>query len=187
MGYDLNIYAPQLPLEPIPMWMNRLNALDHMTYELHPDVKFDIGRSGFCPIKVTVPGRWPFSSDKGYMSGFEMSLHSFEFESYFDLKSGDVESKKAALKNEGFDLNVWESFKFEIFISFKPYNKFEADLSFLSAAILTEGMDGICRDPQTGRMLKGCDALSWAEKEVKLQHISTKNQKLVEHPFEGWL
>jgi hypothetical protein len=186
VGYDLNIYAPQLPLKPIPMWMKRLNAFDRMTYELHPSVKFDIGLSGFCPIKVTVPGRWPLSSKKDYMSGFEMSLHSFDFESYFDLMGGDSESKKTALKDEGFDLNLWERFKFEISISFKPYNKFEADLSFMSAAILTEQMDGICWDPQTGRRLKSCDALSWAEKEVELQNIATKNQKLIEHPFEGW-
>jgi hypothetical protein len=78
------------------------NACERMTYQNHPGVKFDFGLSGFCPIKVTVPGRWPFSSSKDYMSGFEMSLQRFDFERYFNLKRGGTESKKNELREEGF-------------------------------------------------------------------------------------
>ncbi|MFT5067589.1 MAG: hypothetical protein ACJAXK_000499 [Yoonia sp.] len=184
VGYDLNIYAHQLPQ--IPEWIERLNACDRMTYQVNPVVKFDVGLSGFCPIKVTVLGRWLFSSNKDYMSGFEMSLRRFDFESYFDLKRGDTESKKTKLMEEGFDLEHWGNFKFEIGISFKPYNRFEAELSFLTAAILTNELDGVCWDPQTGQKLKSRNVLSWATKEVELHRTTTKNQKLAEHPFEGW-
>ena len=163
------------------------NACERMTYQNHPGVKFDFGLSGFCPIKVTVPGRWPFSSSKDYMSGFEMSLQRFDFERYFNLKRGDTESKKNEIREEGFDLELWQNFKFEISISFKPYNKFEADLSFLSAAILTKELNGVCWDPQTGKKLKYHDVFSWATKEAELQRATAKNQKLIEHPFEGWL
>jgi hypothetical protein len=186
VGYDLNIYACQLPLDPIPDWIERLNACDRMTYQVNPVVKFEVGLSGFCPIKVTAPGRWPFSSRKDYMSGFEMSLRRFDFESYFDLKRDDSETKKTELVEEGFDLEIWGNFKFEIGISFKPYNRFEAELSFQSAAILTDELDGVCWDPQTGRKLESPSVLSWATKEVELHRRNTKNQKLIEHPFEGW-
>lgn len=186
MSYDLNIYAAELPANPIPNWMQRLNACDHLAYDIHPNIKFDVGRSGFCPIKVTVPGRWPFSSRQDYMSGFEMSLRNFDFETYFDLKAGDAKIKRNQLRAEGLDLDLWESFRFQVFISFKPYNKFEASLSFLSAAILTEELGGVCCDPQTGQEIKKSDVFSWAENQVKQYDTDTQNQELITHPFEGW-
>lgn len=187
MGYDLNVYVPRLDPNPIPEWMLRLNAYDHMVYELHPDIKFDIDNSGFCPIKVSVPGRGPFLPAKDFMSGFDMSLFDFDYRDYFDLKNEDIENEKKLLSAEGFELDLWENFRFQIFISFKTYNKFEAKLAFLSAAILTEKLVGICSDPQTGEVIETSNVFFWAKKKVEQYERNTQNQELLEHRFEGWL
>ena len=180
MSYDINIYANELSPNPISNWMQRLNACDRMAYDLHPEVVFVVGLSGFCPIKVTMPGRWPFSSRQDYMSGFEMSVSSFDFE------TGDIINKQNQLEAEGIDLGLWKSFSAQVCISFNPNNMFEARLSFLTAAILTEEFDGICYDPQLGQEMKKSGVFTWAEKQVKRHDADTKSQKLVAHPFEGW-
>ncbi len=186
MSYDLNIFAADLPPNPIPDWIKRLNTCDHMTYEINPAVAFDVGLSGFCPMKVTVPGRWPWTPDKAYMSGFEMSVQAFDFASYFDLNSHDADVKKNQLTAEGFDFNLWETFKFQVLISFKPCNKFEAELAFLSAAILTQDLNGICNDPQTRQDVRRDEVFDRATKQIEQQQTATKTEKPIPHPFEGW-
>ncbi len=186
MSYYLIVYAAKLPPNPIPAWMKRLDAYDRLKFVIHPSVKFELGLSGFCPIKVTVPGRWPFSSSQSYMSGFEMSVRDFDFESHFDLQNGEVEAKREQLRTEGLDLEHWEHFKSQVFISFKPSNMFEARLSFLSAAILTEELVGTCVDPQTGETLDQDRVFSWATERVRQNDLDTQGQNLISHPFEGW-
>jgi len=186
MSYDLIVYAAKLDPNPIIVWMKRLDEYDRLKFEIHPGVEFELGLSGFCPIKVTVPGRWPFSSAQSYISGFEMSVDDFDFESHFDLKNGDVEAKREELSAEGLDLEHWEHFKSQIFISFRPNNRFEARLSFLSAAILTEELGGLCVDPQTGVTLDQATVFSWATAQVRQNDLDIQDKNLFSHPFDGW-
>lgn len=186
MSYDINIYVTQLRGNLTQNWMQSLNDYDRMVYELHPDIEIDLNQSGFCPIKVVTPGRWPFSSTKSYISGFEMSVYDFDFEEYFGLQSGDLERKQDQLRGEGYDPELWRKYKLEISISFKPRNQFEAKLAFLSAAILTKELNGACSDPQTGQILMSGDVCSWARKNVALHLQNFKEQNLIVYPFEGW-
>ncbi|MEJ6403528.1 hypothetical protein [Yoonia sp. 2307UL14-13] len=186
MGYDINVFVSRLPQNPIPAWTTRLNAHDSLRFEIHPSIKFGPGLSGFFPIKVTVPGRWPFSSSESYMSGFEMSVRSFDFESHFGPKNGDVETKRQQLRAEELDLELWEGFTSQILVSFKSKNRFEARLSFLSAAILTEEMGVICTDPQTGETLDQDRLFSWAAERVRQYELDTHGQDLISYPFDDW-
>lgn len=186
MSYDLSVFAPELKTDLIGRWIKRLNAYDRMGYKFHPSVKFELGRFGFWPIKITTTKRWLISASQEYMSGFEMSVLNYNFESYFDLKDGDVETKREQLTAEGLDLAIWESFKSQVLISFKPNNRFEAPLSFLSAAILTEELGGICNDPQTGETLDQDHVFSWAIDRVRQHDLDMQGQNLISHPFEGW-
>ncbi len=186
MGYDLSIHTTDLPHNLVTRWMRRLNACNRMAYESHPDVGFDVGRYGFWPIKVSAPRRWPRATRQEYMSGFEMSVSNFDATSYFNLHGVNGEAIRRDLLREGLDLDLWDSFRFLLGISFNPLNKFEPDLSFLSAAILTQEMEGLCYDPQTGTYLEKDKVFSWAEAQVKRFDENAKNKELVAHPFECW-
>ncbi|WOE74479.1 hypothetical protein [Alterisphingorhabdus coralli] len=186
MSYDLHITAPELSTDPSHRWTKRLNACDRMEYEFHPSVKFEVGRAGFWPIKVTTPRRRLFSSRKSYISGFEMFLSDFSFESYFDCELEDDEGKKRKIAAEGFDFDLWQNFRLQVSISFKPYNAFEATLSFLSAAILTEELNGLCHDPQTGQYFGKRDVFEWAKMQAERNNQGTSKNELVAYPFEGW-
>ncbi|MGB0902430.1 MAG: hypothetical protein ACPG5U_09790 [Planktomarina sp.] len=186
MSYDLSIFAPKLNADLVDQWTKRLNAYDRIEYEFHPSVKFEIGWFGFWPIKITTPRPRLFSARQEYMSGFDMSVLNFDFESYFNLKNDEVETRREQLRAEGLDLELWEGFKSQVLISFKPNNRFEARLSFISAAILTEELGGICNDPQTGEMLGQGHVFSWAIERVSQYDLDTQGQNLTSHPFDGW-
>ena len=186
MGYDLSVYAYELNEDVANRWAKRLNWCDRTRYKFHPSVVFRVGCSGFWPIKVITPRRGLFTASRQFMSGFEMYVRKFDFESYFHLKDGEAETKRAQLRAEGLDLGLWEGFQSRILISFKPNNRFEAQLSFLSAAILTEELGGVCSDPQTGETLDQDHVFSWATERVRQHDFNTRGQNLIAHPFEGW-
>ncbi|WP_299151672.1 hypothetical protein [uncultured Tateyamaria sp.] len=115
-----------------------------------------------------------------------MSLHSFDFESHLNLTRGNIVAKRSQLEAQGLNLELWDSFRFQVLISFIPKNRFEALLSLLSATILTEELNAICSDPQTGEILEKKQVSSWAIERVKQCDLDMRCQNTVTHPFDGW-
>lgn len=188
MSYDLNIFSPEPQIDPMEQWTRRLNTCDQLGYEMHPGVRFEVGRFGFWPIKVTTPRRLMFPSrpEREYMSGFDMSLSEFCVENYFDLGGDDAEDKKKKFAQEGIELELWQDFRLQVSISFKPTNAFEGALSFLSAAILTDELNGLCNDPQAGQYFNKSEMFEWAKMQIERNNKQVLKAQLVMHPFEGW-
>ena len=186
MGYDLCVYIKSIRPYPMLEWVNWLNSVDKNTYEIHPDIKFDLNRSGFCPIKVSEPQL--STNTKHYLSGFEMDILTFDFDDVHDMLTGDKRKKEEQYRVEGYDTELWRKFKFRLLISFKPYCRFEPELAFQSATFFTKYYEGVFEDPQTGKKLSHDNDISgWIQDRLAILAEQNSGNQLNAYPFEKWL